>query len=65
MKSSTNKRLETDNEPIAPNKTGQKKKYVAPRFEVLTPAQAKTRLTAKAVPGEAITEQILKAAATP
>jgi hypothetical protein len=65
MKSSTKKKLETDNEPIAPNKTGQKKKYVAPRFEVLTPAQAKARLTEKALPGEANTKEILKAAAKP
>ena len=65
MKSSTKKKLETDNEPIAPNETGQKKKYVPPRFEALTPAQAKILLTEKAVPGEAITEQILKSAAQP
>jgi hypothetical protein len=59
------KKLEADNEPIAPNKTAQKKKYVPPRFEALTPAQAKILLTEKAVPGEAITEQILKSAAQP
>jgi hypothetical protein len=45
MKSSTKKKLEADNEPIAPNKTAQKKKYVPPRFEALTPAQAKILLT--------------------
>ena len=65
MKSSTKKKLETDNEPIAPNKTGQKKKYAPPRFEVLTSAQAKAWLNEKAAPGESNTKQILKAAAKP
>jgi hypothetical protein len=65
MKSSMKKKLETDNEPTAPNKTGQKKKYAPPRFEVLTSAQAKAWLTEKALPGEANTKEILKAAAKP
>ena len=61
MKSSAKKKLKTDNEPIAPNKTGQKKKYVPPRFEVLTRDQAKALLSEKALPGEAATNQLLKA----
>jgi hypothetical protein len=63
MKSSTKKKLESHNEPVAPNKAGQKKRYVPPRFELLTPDQAKARLTERALPGEAATEHLLKAAA--
>jgi hypothetical protein len=65
MDSNTQKKLETDNEPIAPNKTGQKKKYAPPRFEVLTSAQAKAWLNEKALPEEANTREILKATAKP
>ena len=65
MKSSTKKKLETDNEPIGPNKIGQKKKYAPPRFEVLSSAQAKAWLTEKALPEEANTREILKATAKP
>ena len=65
MKSSMKKNLETDNEPTAPNKTGQKKKYAPPRFEVLTSAQAKAWLNEKALPEEANTREILKATAKP
>ena len=65
MKSSTKKKLESNKEPIAPNKANQKKRYVPPRFELLTPDQAKVRLTERAFPGEAVTEELLKAASKP
>jgi hypothetical protein len=62
MKSGAKKKLGPRNEPIEPNKTDKKKQYRPPRFEVLTPDQAKLRLTERALPGEAATEQLLKAA---
>ena len=65
MKSSTKKKLESPNEPIAPNKATQKKRYTPPRFELLTPDQAKARLTERPLPGEAATEDLLKAASKP
>jgi hypothetical protein len=64
MKSSTKKKLEPRNESIVPNKTDQKKQYRPPRFEVLTPDQAKVRLTGRALPGEAATEELLTAASS-
>jgi hypothetical protein len=65
MKSSTKKKLDPHNEPIAPNKANQKKPYAPPRFEVLTADQAKVRLTERALPGEAAVERLLKAASKP
>jgi len=65
MKSGTKKKLESHNEPIAPNKATQKKRYTPPRFELVTPDQAKVRLTEGALPGEAATEDLLKAASKP
>ena len=65
MKSSPKKKLESHNEPVAPNKANQKKRYTPPRFELLTPDQAKARLTERALPGEAAIEHLLKAAAKP
>ena len=65
MKSSTKKKLESSNEPIAPNKANQKKRYTPPRFELLTPDQAKARLTERALPGEAALEHLLKGASKP
>jgi hypothetical protein len=65
MKSNAKKKFEFDNEPISPNKTRQKKNYAPPRFEVLTSAQARARLTEKALPEDAKTKEILKAAAKP
>ena len=44
------------------SKTGQKKKYIPPRFAVLTSDQAKSRLTERALQGEVATEQLLRAA---
>ncbi len=46
----------------AKRKTDQKKRYSAPRFAVLTPDQAKSQLTERALPGEGTTEQLLRAA---
>ncbi len=43
-------------------KTGQKKKYIPPRFTSLTSDQAKSQLTERALPGEVATEQLLRAA---
>jgi hypothetical protein len=65
MESSAKKNHETDSEPIPPNKSHPKKKYSPPQFEVLTRDQAKVRLTERALPGEAATEQLLKAASKP
>jgi hypothetical protein len=62
MKSSTKKKLESHNEPIAPHKADQKKRYTPPQFELLTPNQAKVLLTERALPGEPTTEHLLKAA---
>ncbi len=47
------------NQSIRPDEPRQKKPYSAPKFSVLTPNQAKADLTAKALPGEAATEQLL------
>src|SRR6267142_1715737 len=44
------------------SKTSQKKKYIPPRFAVLTPDQAKSRLTERALPGELPSEQLTRAA---
>jgi hypothetical protein len=62
MKSRTKKKLDPHNEPIAPNKAGQKKPYAPPRFEILTADQAKVRLTERALPEEATMERLLRAA---
>ena len=55
----------SENEPIVPNQTAKKKQYVPPQFEVLTRAQAKAQLIERGLPGEAATEQLLKAASKP
>jgi hypothetical protein len=65
MKSSTKKKLGPRNDMSEPNKTNPKKQYRSPGFEVLTPDQAKQRLTEGALPGEAATEELLKAASRP
>ena len=65
MKPSEEKKRKTENEPIVPNQTGKKKQYVPPQFEVLTRAQAKAQLIERGLPGEAATEQLLKAASKP
>jgi len=44
------------------SKTGKKKKYIPPRFAVLTPDQARSRLTERALPGEVLSEQLMRAA---
>jgi hypothetical protein len=62
MKSSTKKKPVPHNEPIEVNQTQPKKPYSPPRFEVLTPDQAKARLAESGLPGEAATQQLLKAA---
>ena len=62
MKSSRKKKLAPRSEPIESIQTGQKRKYSPPRFELLTPNQAKVRLTKRGLPGEAATERILDAA---
>src|SRR6266581_6722326 len=51
--------LDGCNQSIRPDKPRQKKPYSAPQFGILTPGQAKAVLTAKALPGEAATEQLL------
>ena len=65
MKSSAKKKRKAENEPIVPNQTAKKKQYVPPRFEVLTRDQAKVQLIERALPSEAATEQLLKAASKP
>jgi hypothetical protein len=50
------------NKPAEPNKTNKKKRYSPPRFEVLTPDQAKSWLIEKGLPGETPTGQPLTAA---
>jgi len=42
--------------------TDQKKKYIPPRFAILTPDQAKSRLTERVLPGEVPSEQLMRAA---
>ena len=44
------------------SKTGQKKKYIPPRFAVLTPDQVKSRLTERVLPGDIPSEQLRRAA---
>ncbi|PYX77390.1 MAG: hypothetical protein DMG72_01730 [Acidobacteria bacterium] len=51
--------LDGSNQAIRPEKPRQKKPYSPPKFDILTPGQAKAVLTAKALPGEAATEQLL------
>ena len=46
----------------AKRKTGQKKKYIPPRFTALTPDQAKSQLTERVLPGEVRSEQLMRAA---
>ena len=62
MTSSKKKKPVPENEPIEINKTQPKKQYRPPHFEVLTPEQAKARLTERGLPGDAATEKLLKAA---
>jgi hypothetical protein len=62
MKSSAKKKQVPHNEPIDVNPTQPKKQYSPPQFEVLTPEQAKARLAESGLPGDAATEQLLKAA---
>jgi hypothetical protein len=50
------------NKPAEPNKTNKKKQYRPPRFEVLTPDQAKSWLIEKGLLGETPTGQPLTAA---
>jgi hypothetical protein len=65
MKSGAKKKLTPSSGTILPKKTDQKKQYRPPRFEVLTPDQAKAQLTERALPGEAATERLLAAASKP
>src|SRR5437660_620981 len=51
--------LDGSDQAIRPDKPRQKKPYSPPKFDILTPGQAKAVLTAKALPGEAATEQLL------
>src|SRR5207244_13203019 len=51
--------LDGSNQAIRPEKPRQKKPYSPPKFDILTPGQAKAVLAAKALPGEAATEQLL------
>ena len=51
--------LDGSNQSIRPDEPRQKKPYSPPKFDILTPGQAKAVLTAKALPGEAATEQLL------
>jgi len=46
----------------ARGKTDRKKEYSPPRFAVLTPDQAKSRLTEGALPGDVAAEQLGTAA---
>jgi hypothetical protein len=62
MKSGAKKKPVPHNQPIDVNQTQPKKQYSPPRFEVLAPEQAKARLMERGLPGEAATEQLLKAA---
>ena len=62
MKSGAKKKPVPPNQPIDVNQKHPKKQYSPPRFEVLTPEQAKARLTERRMPGDDATEQLLKAA---
>ena len=44
-----------------PNKPKQKKPYSPPGFKILTPDQAKLKLTERALPGEGAASQLLTA----
>ena len=62
MKSSAKKKPVPHNQPIDLTQKQPKKQYSPPHFEVLTAEQAKARLAERGLPGEAATEQLLKAA---
>ena len=62
MKPSMKREPIDSNKPAEPDKTNKKKRYTPPRFEVLTPDQAKSWLSEKGLPGETTTGQPLKAA---
>lgn len=62
MKPSMKREPIDSNKPAEPNKANKKKRYSPPRFEVLTPDQAKSWLGEKGLSGETTAGQPLTAA---